>query len=163
MAKATVSALVEGGKATAAPPLGPALAPMGVNIGELVAKINEKTQGFRGMQVPVKIIVDKTTKTYEIEVGTPPTSALIKKELGIEKPVKEEQGVKGKKTIGNLSFEQLLKLAETKKDASLSKDLKAQVKEIIGTCVSLGVTVDGKPAKQVEKEVSEGKYDKQLK
>ena len=58
MAKETVEVMVEGGKATAAPPLGPALGPMGVNIGQVVGKINEKTKSFAGMKVPVKVIID---------------------------------------------------------------------------------------------------------
>ncbi len=85
MAKETVEALVEGGKATAAPPLGPALGPKGVNIGQVVAEINKKTESFKGMQVPVKVIIDPDTKEFEITVGTPPASSLIKKETGIEK------------------------------------------------------------------------------
>src|SRR3990167_4744123 len=81
----TVEIMVEGGKATAAPPLGPALGPMGVNIGQVVSSINNKTKSFAGMKVPVKVIIDKNTKKFDIEVGTPPTSQLIKKEAGIEK------------------------------------------------------------------------------
>ena len=71
-----VEALVPGGKANPGPPLGPALGPMGVNIKEIVDNINEKTADFNGMQVPVKIIFDDK-KNYTIEIGTPPTSALI--------------------------------------------------------------------------------------
>lgn len=160
--KIEVNALVEGGKATPAPPLGPALAPTGINIGQAIAKINEKTKEFEGMQVPVKITISPKTKEFEVTVGTPPTSALIKKELGIKTPVKEEQGVKGKKIIGNLSIEQLKKIAEKKMDAALAKNLKAMAKEVAGTCVSLGVTIDGKNAKEFSKEVDAGKYDKQL-
>ncbi|MCR4369244.1 MAG: 50S ribosomal protein L11, partial [archaeon] len=76
---AEISALIEGGKATAGAPLGPALGPLGVNIGEIVAKINEKTKSYAGMKVPVTIEVD-SKKHYEITVGSPPTSALITKE-----------------------------------------------------------------------------------
>jgi len=74
MGKKTVEALIEGGKTTAAPPLGPALGPLGVNIGQIIADINKKTAGFKGMQVPVKIVVDEDTKEYKISVGTPPCS-----------------------------------------------------------------------------------------
>jgi large subunit ribosomal protein L11 len=150
MAKITVQALVEGGKATPAPPLGPSLAPTGVNIGQVIAEINAKTKDFAGMQVPVKVHVEKSSKTFEIEIGTPPTSALIKKELGLAAPVKEEPGVKGKKTIGNLSMQQVEKVARMKMDAMQSRDLKQAVKEVIGTCQSLGVTVEGKQAKEAK-------------
>ncbi|MEM0475793.1 MAG: 50S ribosomal protein L11 [Candidatus Norongarragalinales archaeon] len=162
VAKITVQALVEGGKATPAPPLGPSLAPTGVNIGQVIAAINEKTREFAGMQVPIRVIVDKTTRNFEIEVGTPPTSALIKKELGLKEPVKEEAGVKGKKIIGNLSIAQCAKIARAKSAASLSRSLKAGVKEVLGTCLSLGVTVEGKNAKLVSKEIDDGVYDSQL-
>lgn len=163
MAKVTVSALIEGGKASPAPPLGPALAPLGVNIGQIIAALNEKTKAFAGMSVPVKVIVEKSNKSFEIEVGTPPVSALVKSELGLKEPVKEEAGVKGKKTIGNLSFAQAVKIAKMKESGSLATSLKAGVKEVIGTCVSLGVTIEGKNAKDAMKEVAEGKWDAQLK
>ncbi len=133
-----------------------------MNIGEVIAKINEKTKDFAGMQVPIKVIFEKGVKTFEIEVGTPPASALIKKELGLKAPVKEEAGVKGKKPIGNLSVAQLVKIAGMKKDASLARNLKQQAKEIAGTCLSLGVTVEGKNAREFIKDVGAGKYDSQL-
>ena len=85
MAKDIVEVLIEGGKATAAPPLGSQLGPLKVNLGQIVIDINKKTSDFKGMKVPVKVIVDKDTKTYEIEIGTPPTSQLIKTELNIKK------------------------------------------------------------------------------
>ena len=66
MATEVVEVLVQGGKATAAPPLGPALGPLGVNIGQIVADINKKTGDFAGMQVPVKVSVDSDTKEYKI-------------------------------------------------------------------------------------------------
>ena len=84
MAKQTIEALVDGGKVSAGPPLGPALGPIGVNIGEVIAAINEKTRDMAGMKVPVKVIVDTETREFEVEVGTPPTSALIKKELTLQ-------------------------------------------------------------------------------
>ncbi len=163
LAKITIQALVEGGKASPAPPLGPSLAPTGVNIGQVIAAINEKTKDFAGMNVPVKVVVDKAARSFEIEVGTPPTSALIKKELGLKEPVKEEAGVKGKKTIGNLTIAQCVKVARGKQSASLARSLKAGVKEVVGTCLSLGVTVEGKNPKAVTKEISDGVYDSQLK
>ncbi|MFA6049325.1 MAG: 50S ribosomal protein L11 [Candidatus Micrarchaeia archaeon] len=163
MAKITVPALVEGGKANAGPPLGPSLAPTGINIGQVIAGINEKTKEFVGMQVPIKVHVDKSAKTFEIEVGTPPVSALLKKECGVSAPVKEEAGVKGKKTIGNISIAQAVKVAKMKEGSSFAKTLKAKVKQVVGTCVSLGITVEGKSAKETMKEIAEGKYDSQLK
>ncbi len=163
MAKVTIPALVEGGKATPAPPLGPSLAPTGVNIGQVVARINEATKSFEGMQVPVKVTVDKDTKTFEIEVGTPPVSALVKKELGVKEPVKEEAGVKGKKPIGNLSFKQVIQIARKKEAVSLSKTLKSLVKEVVGTCQSMGATIEGRQAKEFVEEIDSGAYNAELK
>ncbi|MFH1056387.1 MAG: 50S ribosomal protein L11 [Candidatus Micrarchaeota archaeon] len=162
MAKQTIASLVEGGKASAAPPLGPVLGPSGLPVQEVLAKINEKTKDFAGMQVPIKIIFEKGSKAFEIEMGTPPASALIKKELGLKEPVKEEAGVKGKKTIGNISVSQVVKVARMKQDATLAKSLKQQAKEIAGTCLSLGVTIEGKSPKQFIKDVDAGAFDSQL-
>ena len=78
-----VEVLVAGGKATAGPPLGPALGPLGINVKAVVDEINKKTATFNGMQVPVKIVVD-AKKNFTITVGIPPVTALIKKEAGIE-------------------------------------------------------------------------------
>ncbi len=159
MPKETVDVMVEGGKATAAPPLGPALGPMGVNIGQVVAKINEKTKAFAGMKVPVKVIIDKGTKAFEIEVGTPPCSQLLKKEAGITKgssnPLQDK--------VADVLIEQVIKIAKMKESALLGKTLKEKVKEIIGTCNSMGILVEGKPAVEAIKEVNEGKFDKEIK
>jgi len=156
--KATIKALVDGGKATPGPPIGPALGPLGVNVGQIVAKINEKTVAFEGMKVPVKIIIDKKTKQFDIEVGSPPVSALIRKELGLEKGAKTA----GKEVVGNLTFGQAIELAKLKLGAMMAKDLKASVKEVLGTCVSMGVTVDGRNAREVQREIDEGKHDEEL-
>jgi large subunit ribosomal protein L11 len=150
--------LVDGGKATPGPPLGPALGPLGVNIVEILKAINEKTKSFEGMKVPVTLLVDPKTKGFSIEVGTPPTSALIVKELKVEKG----SGDAGKTRVGNLSLTQAIKVANMKADAMLAKTLKARVLEVVGTCVSMGVTVEGKSAKDASKEIQTGKYDKQL-
>jgi len=156
--KATIKALVDGGKATPGPPIGPALGPLGVNVGQIVAKINEKTAAFDGMKVPVKIIIDKKTKQFDIEVGSPPVSALIRKELGLEKGAKTA----GKEVVGNLTFGQAVELAKLKLGAMMAKDLKAAVKEVLGTCVSMGVTIDGREAREVQREIDEGKHEEEL-
>jgi len=151
----TIEALVEGGKATAGPPLGPALGPLGVNIMQVINTINEKTKQFAGMKVPVKVIVDPKTKQFEVEIGTPPATALILKEVGAEKG----SGSPKSKKVGNLSMDQIIKIAKMKYDALLGKDLKSKVKEIVGSCVSVGVTVDGKSPKEIQKEIDKGTYD----
>jgi len=159
MAKQTVEALVEGGKASAAPPLGPALGPLGVNIGQVINDINKKTVNFKGMQVPIKVEVDSETKEYDIKVGTPPASALIKKEAGIEKgsgnPLQDK--------VADLRIEQIIKIAKMKEDNLFGKTLKDRIKEVIGTCNSMGILVEGKPAVEAIAEVNSGKFDEEIK
>lgn len=159
MPKETVNLMVKGGAATAGPPLGPALAGKGVNIGQIVKDINEKTKPMAGMDVPVKVVVDIDAKQYTIEVGLPPSSALLKKEAGLE----TASGAAGKKFISSLKVEHLIKVAKMKIDSSIANDLKAQVKQLIGTCVSLGFKVEGKNPKTVIKELEQGIYDKKIK
>jgi large subunit ribosomal protein L11 len=146
--------LVDGGKATPGPPLGPALGPMGVNVIQVVNAINEKTKAFAGMKVPVTLIVDSKTKAFEIKVGTPPVSALILKELGLEKGSGSPKATK----VGDLKVEQVQKIAEMKKDSMLGKDKKSRFREVVGTCVSMGITVDGKDPKEIMKEIDKGGY-----
>jgi large subunit ribosomal protein L11 len=150
-----VEALVPGGKASAGPPLGPALGPLGVNVAQVVAKINEATKDLNGMQVPVKIKVKSRTE-FEIEVGTPPTSALILKEIGVEK------GTGDKTAIGNLSMDQVVKIANVKRRGLLSKTLKNAAREVIGTAGSLGATIEGMPSKEAQAAIAGGKYDEIL-
>ena len=151
----TIEALVEGGKASAGPPLGPALGPLGVNIMQIINTINDKTKQFDGMKVPVKVIVDPATKNFEIEVGTPPASSLILNEIGAEKG----SGAPSSHKIGDLTVDQAIKVAKMKFDNLLGNDLKHKTKEIIGTCVSLGVTVEGKKPQDIQKAIDEGEYD----
>ena len=156
MAKETVDALVEGGKASAAPPLGPALGPLKVNIGQVIVEINKNTAAFAGMKVPVKVIVDSETKAFEIFVGTPPASGLIIKELNI----KNGSGIPNKLKVGNLAMESVIKIAKMKQDSLSAGSLKAAVKTIIGSCNAMGVLVEGKSAKGINYEVDKGTYDK---
>lgn len=156
--KKVVEALVSGGQATAGPPLGPALGPLGVNVLAIVNKINEVTTSYAGMKVPVKIAVDTETKAFDVSVGTPTTSALIVSELGVQK------GSGNPKTdkIGDLSLEQVLRIAKVKGTELLAGDATAAVKEILGSCVSMGVTIEGKDPREVQQEIDEGKHDGML-
>ena len=157
--KKIVEALVSGGKATAGPPLGPALGPLGVNVLAIVNKINEITKNYSGMKVPVKISVDTENKEFEVTVGTPTTSALLVSELGVTKG----SSVPNTEKIGNVSLEQIVRIAQVKINDVLARDLKAAVKEVLGTSVSMGVTVEGKDPREVQKDVDQGKYDELLK
>ncbi len=152
-----VEVLVDAGTATPGPPLGPALGPLGVNIVNIAKDVNARTEAFKGMKVPVKITI-KDDKSYTIEVGTPPVSALIKDELkaesGSHKPRHE--------VAGDLTIEQLVKIANMKGDGLLGTDLRAKALEVAGACVSMGVNIDGKPAKEVQKLIKEGAYNAAL-
>ena len=136
MGKETVEVLVEGGKATAAPPIGPILSPLKINVGQVVTEINEKTKGFAGMQVPVKIVVDTETKKFTISVGSPPVSALIKKEMKVQKLafIKE-----GNKTLpGDIKLSSVISVAKSKE---IPGSLNARVKQVLGTCLSGGASI----------------------
>lgn len=154
--KKVVELIVSGGQANAGPPLGPALGPLGVNIVAIVNKINEVTKAYAGMKVPVKISVDTEEKTFEVTVGTPTASALIVAELKVEKGSGTPNSVK----VGDLSMEQIVKIAKIKAPQLLSSNTKDATKELLGTCVSLGVTVEGKDPREVQKEIDSGTYDK---
>ncbi|MEM4417029.1 MAG: 50S ribosomal protein L11 [Nitrososphaerota archaeon] len=158
MAEKSFKFLVEGGKATAGPPIGPALGPLGVNLMMVVEEINKLTKEFKGMRVPVEIKIDTDTKNFSVEVGTPSTAALIASELGVEKG----SGTAGKDFIGDLPMEKIIKIAKAKRGSLRSKTLKAAVKEVLGSCVSMGVKVDGKHAKEVSRLVASGEYDRLL-
>ena len=154
--KKQVEALLSGGEATAGPPLGPALGPLGVNVLQIVNRINELTKGYAGMKVPVKVIVDIDTKAFEVEIGTPTTSALIVKELGIEKGSGNPKAEKA----GNLTVEQVVKIAQMKLPGSYALSENSAAKEVLGSCISMGITVDGRDPREIQKEISEGKWDK---
>lgn len=154
----TINTLVEGGSASAGPPLGPELGPLPVDVGAVVGKINEKTKDFEGMEVPVDVIVDEETGDFEIEVGKPPAAQLIIDELGIEKG----SGEPNKDKVADMSFEQACKVARMKDTDLLGMDLRGAVKEIIGTAQSMGITIDGEDAYDVQQKIKEGEYDDQL-
>ena len=158
IAKQTVETLISGGKASAAPPLGPALGPTGVNIGQVVAEINKKTADLKGMQVPVKVTVDDETKEFEISIGTPPAAALIKKEAGVDKGAGNPLTDK----VADLKIEQIIKVAKMKEDALLGSDLKAKCREIVGTCQSMGILVEGMEAQGALKAIAEGQFDEKI-
>jgi len=158
MPEQVVDLIVEGGQAKAGPALAQPLAPLGVNIQEIVTKINEKTSSFKGMKVPVKITVDINSKTSEIEVGSPPISELIKKEIKLDKG----SGEPNKNKIANLGIEQVIKLAKMKEDSMLVNNLKSGVKSVIGSCNSAGILVEGKNSVEINKDVDSGVFDTQI-
>jgi len=153
-----ISSLVTGGGASAGPPLGPALGPLGVNIMEVIKAINEKTKDFEGMKVPITVLVDPDTKKWDIEVGIPSAAALILKEAGIQKG----SGTSGSEWVGDVTIDVIAKIANTKLEKSYASSLKSVAKTIIGTCLTLGIKVEGKTPKEITAEITEGKWDEKL-
>jgi large subunit ribosomal protein L11 len=153
--KKIVDLLVSGGQATAGPPLGPALGPLGVNTMAVVTKINELTKDYAGMKVPVKVAVNVEDKTFDVTVGTPTASALIVSELKIEKG----SGTPNTEKVGDLTMEQVVRIAKVKLPQLLASTVKGAAKELLGTCVSMGVTVEGKDPREVQNEINEGNYE----
>ena len=153
--KQAISSLVTGGEASAGPPLGPALGPMGVNILQVITAINEKTSEFKGMKIPVTVSVDSDTKEWSVEVGIPSASALLLKEAGIQKG----SGTSGTEWVGEVSMDSVIKVAKIKLESSYASSLKSVAKQIVGTCISLGIKIEGKTPKEFTAEINEGKLD----
>jgi large subunit ribosomal protein L11 len=152
-----VEVLVPGGKATAGPPLGPALGPLGINVKAVVDEINKKTAEFNGMQVPVIVTVDDK-KNFTVDVGIPPTTALIMKEAGVEKGSAEPNT----QVVGDLPLEAAVRIARMKINDMLSYEMKTAVKEVVGTCVSMGIQVNGRKPKDILKAIDAGEFDSVL-
>ena len=151
MTEVVVNGLIEGGKATSGPPFGPALGPLGVNTASIVAEINEKTKAFAGIKIPVKVTVIKETKEFKVEVGSPTTSALILKELGLEKGGKVKEEI-----AGNITLEQVKKIAEAKKASLYGNSLASRVKQVLGTCKSMNITCEGLNAIEMTHKIDSG-------
>ncbi|MEM5814550.1 MAG: 50S ribosomal protein L11 [Candidatus Aenigmatarchaeota archaeon] len=160
MGKISVKVMVQGGKAVPGPPLGPALAQHKVNIGQVVSQINEKTKEFAGISVPVEVKVDTETKAFEIAVGSPPVSQLIKKELKAEVLAKTAWK---EPAVGNMTMPAVVKMAKSKMSAFGTKSIKNAAKVVAGSCVSCGVMIEGKNPKEIIKEINAGKWDAEFK
>ena len=150
----TIEALVPGGQANPGPPLGPELGPTPVNVQAVVQEINDQTEAFDGTEVPVTITYEEDG-SFEIEVGVPPTAELIKDEAGFE----TGSGEPHEEFVADLSVEQVKQIAEQKHPDLLSYDLKNAAKEVVGTCVSLGVTIDGENPREFKQRMEDGEYD----
>lgn len=150
--------IVDGGKATTTQAMAQTLGPMKIPLNEVLAKINEKTAAFQGIKVPVEVNVNDKDKTYDIKVGSPPVSELIKKELKLEKG----SGTPNREKLMNLGVEQVIKIAKQKMDGLLDKTLKAAVKTVAGTCNSMGLLIEGKTSDAFTRDLEAGKFDKEL-
>ena len=153
-----VNLLVDGGAMTPGPALAQKLGPLGIDIGKVISDVNKATMSFKGTKVPVELDVDTSKKTYTISVSTPPIAELLKKELSAEKGSGDHKN----NQIGNLAIEQVIKVAKTKLPGMLERNLKNAVKTVVGSCVSLGIMIESKPAKEIAKEIQEGVYDNEI-
>jgi large subunit ribosomal protein L11 len=134
--KAKVKLQLPGGQATPAPPVGPALGQHGVNIGEFVSKFNERTREFQGTTIPVELTVFMD-RSFEFILKSPPASVLIRKAVGLAKG----SGTPSRESVGTINRAQLEQIARTKMKDLNAKSLEGAVRQIAGTCRSMGVKV----------------------
>jgi large subunit ribosomal protein L11 len=153
-----IKLLVEGGEMKPGPIVGQKLGPIGINIGQVISEVNKATQEFKGTKVPVSLDIDPKTKKFKVEVSSPPTSELLKKELGLE----TGSGDHKKNKIGNISIETIIKVAKVKHGNMLAREFKSAVKSVIGSAVSLGILVENK-GKDLIEDIDSGKYDSEIK
>ncbi|PSP96798.1 50S ribosomal protein L11 [Halobacteriales archaeon QS_5_70_17] len=153
----TIEVLIPGGEADPGPPLGPELGPTPVDVQAVVSEINEQTAAFDGTEVPVTVTYEDDG-SFEIDVGVPPTAALIKDELGFD----TGSGKPNSEFVADMSVDQLITIAEQKLPDLLAYDTKGAAKEVAGTCVSLGVTVEGQDAREFKQRLEDGEYDDQF-
>ena len=128
---------LQAGKATPAPPVGPALGQHGVNIMGFCKEFNAKTANQAGLIIPVVITVYQD-RSFSFILKTPPAAVLIKKELGLE----SGSGVPNKTKVGKLTQDQLKKIAETKMPDLNAANVESAMRMIAGTARSMGVTVE---------------------
>ena len=128
---------IPAGKATPAPPVGPALGQHGVNIMSFTKEFNERTQKDIGYIIPVVITV-YADRSFSFITKTPPAPVLIKKELGLE----SASGVPNKTKVGQLTKDQLCKIAEIKMPDLNAANIESAMSMIAGTARSMGVTVE---------------------
>jgi len=153
-----IKLLVEAGAMKPGPALSQKLGPTGVNVNQVITKVNEATKKFAGMKVPVTVEIDMDTKALNVVVSSPAASELLKKEVKAEKG----SGAASKVKVGNLSIEQIIGIAKAKHPDLLARTFKAAVKSVVGTCVSLGILVESKSPAEVQQEIDEGKYDLEI-
>jgi large subunit ribosomal protein L11 len=153
-----IKLLVEGGDMKPGPVIAQKLGPLGINMGKVLSEVNKATENFKGMKVPVELDVNPKTKSFSVSVSSPPTAELIKKEMGIELGSGQAKKLK----VGNLSIEQVIKIAQIKQGNMTASSFKAAVKSVVGSCVSLGILIENKEAKEIEQDINQGKFDSEI-
>ncbi len=153
-----IKLIVDGGAMKPGPAVAQQLGPMGINLGKVIEDVNKATVGFKCVKVPVELDVNPKTRTYQIAVFSPPVAELIKKKLGLEKA----SGEAGKTFVGNIALEEVIEIAKTKQSNLLAREFKSAVKLVVGTCVSLGVLINNKTAKEVMAEIEAGEHEEEI-
>ena len=136
--KAVVKVQINAGKATAAPPVGTALGPHGINMGQFIKEYNEKTASLAGTVVPAVVTIFED-RSFTFVTKSPPAADLIRKEAGVEKG----SGKPNKEKIGKITKAQVKKIAETKMTDLNATSLEAAMRMVEGTARSMGVDVAG--------------------
>ena len=144
--------------ASGGPPIGPAVGPTGINIKDVVDTVNEKTMIFKGLTVPIRIVCDPETKQFEIFIETPSTASLLLKEIGVQKGSSSCSDNK----IGDMNLDQIINVVEAKKEIFLNRTYKAAIKSVLGTALSIGVTVEGEDPRKIQKLIDNGDYDDRI-
>jgi len=134
--KAKVKLQIPGGQATPAPPVGPALGQHGANIGAFVSQFNDRTRDYQGTIVPCEITI-YVDRSFEFILKSPPASVLVRKAVGLAKGA----ATPSREVVGSITRAQLEEIAKTKMNDLNAKDLEGAVRQIMGTCRSMGVKV----------------------
>ncbi|MHA1374988.1 MAG: 50S ribosomal protein L11 [Promethearchaeota archaeon] len=124
----------------------------------MVDTVNEKTMLFKGLTVPVRIVCDPETKQFEIFIETPSTASLLLKEIGVEKGSSSCSDDK----IGDINLDQIINVVEAKKEIFLNRTYKAAIKSVLGTALSIGVTVEGEDPRMIQQRIENGDYDDRI-
>jgi len=150
--------LIDGGDMKPGPAIAQQLGPIGINMGQVISKINEATKEFKGMKVPVKLDINEKTKDFTVETSSPPTSELLKKELNLEKGTSDHRNIK----VGNASIEDVIKITKIKYPNMLEKDFKTAVKSILGTCASIGILVENQAPNELIHKIDSGRFEEEI-
>ena len=154
-----IKLMVDGGEMKPGPTVGQQLGPVGINIGEVIKKVNQATSQFKGTKVPIALDINTSTKEFTIKVSSPPTSELLKKEFNLEKGAGDHK----KEKVGNASIEQIISVAKTKHSGMLAREFKSAVKSVIGSAISLGILVESKEGKEITQAIDSGQFDSEIK
>jgi large subunit ribosomal protein L11 len=153
-----IKLLVDGGGMKPGPAVAQQLGPMGINMGKVISEVNEATKDFSGMQVPVNLDIDPKTKEFKVTVLSPPISALLKKEAGIDLA----SGQRKKFQVANIAMEQIVSVTKQKYSNMLARDFKKALMSVLGSAMSLGLLIESKDPQEVIEEVKQGKYDEMI-